>query len=538
MKIINRVAWVVASVLMVGCGDHAREGQSSSASTSNLAAGAVTEVAGGIEWFHGSVEAAFEQAKAQNKPVFLYWGAVWCPPCHELQASVFSRPDFVAQLKSFVAVHLDGDEPGAQKWGDVFGVTGYPTVVVMKADRTELARIAGGLDLSRYAEVLEQVLGDARPIRDVLLDASANEAKKAPETLSKEDCRRLAYYDWTSTDDIAIQAPTLVAALAGASTRCGATDDGARLSIIAAGLAAQLEVASLTAGSPPSSLLINLVGRMDVILQDATLSLKVADALRSLPAEFFDVVVRMQPSRVASWSSRYATAMEAAASDPRFSVADHIYSLYAKLEAEQRLDPRHQISPAVAADARVRIDKALAQRMDEHTRSSVVNAAFNIESELLQDDDRAYAMLMAQMARSSSAYYYMLDISAIDEKRGNTDTAVDWLTKAYEQSEGPATRFQWGVNYVLGLLRMKPADDARIREAALAVLGELDGPDRIHRRTRVRLGRLDQALSVWNQQGVHAATITTLRARMNDICRKLSLEDPARATCTGFLNRA
>lgn len=31
-----------------------------------------------IEWFKGGLDAAFAQANAENKPVFLYWGAAWC----------------------------------------------------------------------------------------------------------------------------------------------------------------------------------------------------------------------------------------------------------------------------------------------------------------------------------------------------------------------------------------------------------------------------------------------------------------------------
>ncbi len=113
-----------------------------------------------IEWFAGDVNAAFAQAAAQGKPVFLYWGASWCPPCHELKATVFSRPEFIEKLKLFVPVYIDGDAPGAQKWGDEFRVSGYPSVVVLRADRTELARINGGMDLSLYANVLDLVLGD------------------------------------------------------------------------------------------------------------------------------------------------------------------------------------------------------------------------------------------------------------------------------------------------------------------------------------------------------------------------------------------
>ncbi len=229
--------------------------------------------------------------------------------------------------------------------------------------------------------------------------------------------------------------------------------------------------------------------------------------------------------------------MDAGAADPRFSTADHLYFLYSKVVATKTLDPQHQIPAQLLAQAHQRIDAALAGKLDEHARASVVNAALNI-LDVLGDDDRAYAITREQMAQSKSPYYYMLDLASLDEKHGRIDTAVDWLAQAYAQSQGAATRFQWGTDYLLGLIRMKPADDAAIRTVGLSVLGELDGPDRIYRRTRARLERLDHALAKWNAKGDHAATIAALRQRMAAICGQIPKAEPANATCRGFLAKS
>src|SRR5688572_7657988 len=61
-----------------------------------------------VAWFGGSVEEALAAAAAQHKPVFLYWGAEWCPPCHDLKAYVFSRRDFQDKMRQFIPVYLDG----------------------------------------------------------------------------------------------------------------------------------------------------------------------------------------------------------------------------------------------------------------------------------------------------------------------------------------------------------------------------------------------------------------------------------------------
>jgi len=114
--------------------------------------------------------------------------------------------------------------------------------------------------------------------------------------------------------------------------------------------------------------------------------------------------------------------------------------------------------------------------------------------------------------------------------------AVDWLARAYAGAKGPATRFQWGYNYLVGMLELTPEDVQGIERAGLAVLGELDGsPDAFYQRTRMRLEQLDTMLLEWGQTGAAARVIETLRARTGEICRKLPEKDAGRANCERFL---
>ena len=106
-----RAAWMVAlSLAALGAQSGARAG---------------TGIPEGIAWWQGEVQQAFDQAKREGRPLFLYWGAVWCPPCNQIKKTIFTRPDFVAKSRLFLPVYLDGDSERAQVWGDRLEVTGH-----------------------------------------------------------------------------------------------------------------------------------------------------------------------------------------------------------------------------------------------------------------------------------------------------------------------------------------------------------------------------------------------------------------------------
>jgi thiol-disulfide isomerase/thioredoxin len=474
--------------------------------------------AAGIDWYAGDVASAFQQAQSQHKPVFLYWGAKWCPPCQQLKSSVFSRSDFIAKTRQFIAVYLDGDEPGAQKWGETFHVLGYPTVVILRPDQREVTRLSGGMDLSLYADLLDIAESDITPIADVLTKLTAS-----PAALSHADCQRLAYYGWELADYSPDERGKLGPALAGAASSCPAMTpvERARLAVIATTLS--------KSG--------NSVGQIAAIVADPKLAPAVVDALEGLESDFYAAVLAQGPVVSEKFRRDWARTMDEVSNDPHRVDADQLYAVGEKLKVVKQFVAPAPLPDALTADAHRRVAAALARSADPYVRSGVVNAASFIY-EQLGDDAAEEAMLRGELLTSKTPYYYMVDLGDLEEKRGRKSEAIAWFERAYRESQGTATRFQWGNMYLSALLRLDPTDRQRIRRVAAAVIGDLDGRDRIQARTRKSLDKLDGRLRDWDSGHKYDADLREIRKRMQGVCARLPGDDAGLASCRNFLSGA
>src|SRR6185369_689129 len=173
----------------------------------------------GIAWHEAAndaqVDAAFAAARDEHKPVFVYWGAKWCPPCNQVKVTLFNRQDFIERSRAFVPVYVDGDSPGAQKIGARFKVSGYPTMVLFTPQGQELTRLPGEVEPVRYTEVLTLGMNAARPVSAVLADAIAK-----PASLSANDWRLLAFYSWDTDHQQVIAKDRLPATLLALADAC------------------------------------------------------------------------------------------------------------------------------------------------------------------------------------------------------------------------------------------------------------------------------------------------------------------------------
>ncbi|NJD32124.1 MAG: disulfide isomerase [Gammaproteobacteria bacterium] len=488
----------------------------------------------GIAWFDGDVDAAFAAAKAAPKPLFLYWGAEWCPPCAQIKATIFNRREFQERSRLFVPVYLDGDTPSAQKQGERFGVVGYPTMILFRPDGTEITRLPGNVNIERYAKILDVAIADARPVKEILAAATAG------GDVTANDWQLLAYYSWGSDNGRVLPAKDRLKTFRTLSQRCPAEMKGdcARLFFEYLGAAA----AETTGGKSPLTGLDRAAARKQLVDLLASPSVDQAN-LDNLIYGSRDAIGLLSnagtPER-AELTRAWGAALDRLVADKAtpLSAPDEIKVLRARVLLAQLDHPGAPLPPALLDQIHSTIARLDAETKDPNARQAVINAAANVYWEAGLDED-ANALLVAALEKSPSPYYFMLDLADLAEKAGRKDEAVQWLARAYDGAQGPATRFQWGYSYLVGLLEMTPDDTKAIEQTGLKVIGELgSSPDAFYQRTRTRLEQLSAKLLEWGRTGDRAAVVETLRKRTGDICRGLPAGDEGRKNCERFLSPA
>jgi thiol-disulfide isomerase/thioredoxin len=490
----------------------------------------------GIAWLDGDVDAAFAAAKSADKPVFLYWGAEWCPPCAQIKSTIFNKREFQERSRLFVPVYLDGDTPSAQKHGERFGVVGYPTMILFRPDGTEITRLPGGVDVARYATILDVALQDARPVKDIVAAAQAGDPVPA------NDWRLLAYYSWgTDVDGRALPQEQRLPAFRTLAARCPPELPGecGRLffEYLREAAAASTDGKSAFDGLERADARRRLLAMLPLAGVQTTNVDNLLYGAKDTITLLSDTGSAERRELTRAWGAALDQ-VGAPANATKLSAPEQLLLLRARVMLA-RLDAGDAapLPPALLDQARQDVASVDASTTDAYARQAAINAAANLYWEAGLSEE-ANTLLTAELERSKSPYYFMLDLAELAEKAGRKQEAVQWLARAYQGAEGPATRFQWGYNYLVGMLEMTPEDTAGIERAGLAVLGELDdAPDAFYQRTRMRLEQLDSRLLEWGSAGEAAKVVATLRTRTQQICVKLPADDPGRRNCERFLNR-
>ena len=492
--------------------------------------GAASSLPNNVAWIAASQDAdidrAFAQARRDRKPVLLYWGATWCPPCNQLKATLFNQQEFALLAQSFVAVQVDGDLPGAQKLGTRFHVRGYPTTLLLNGQGQEITRLPGEIEPEQAIAILRLGLAGGRPIGQIWADARAGQG------LTRNEWKSLAFYAWETDEGRLVNVADRAQGLADLARRLQAslpaeTDTLTRLWLKA--LAASSET------SKPIALEAGIRDRVERVIAEPALARQQMDVLTGGAASIVKaLIVEAGPDRRALLN-RMDVALQRLQADPTLSRADRVSALIERV-ALVRLDvskdeTQPRLPPALLADIR-----ETAQRMDRETtdgyeRQAVITAlGFMLAQAGLWDESDA--LLKANLARSHSPYYLMSQLGSNARKLGRSADALRWYREAYETSVGPATRLQWGAAYLTALVELSPKEAQAIEELAARLIAQA-GQDSsaFYERSARSMQRLATKLRDWNQGGREAAVLNRLRAQLTPVCARLPTTDEQRANC-------
>jgi thiol-disulfide isomerase/thioredoxin len=503
-------------------------------------AAAASHLPPGIDWFQGDVDAAFAAAKSANKPLFLFWGAEWCPPCAQIKSTIFSTREFQERSRLFVPVYLDGDTPSAQRQGERFGIVGYPTMILFGADGRELMRLPGGVDIERYATILDTALASSRPMLETLRAATNGVA------MEPADWKLLAWYSWATDNGRLVPAADRVDIFGRMYRYCPESLVPERgriffeyLRALSADAKAQGKTGTQLVDAESRKLhvrsLMRLLGSGEAIRANVeNLLYAPTDAVGVLS----DPGSADREQLVYAWRAALDS-LERGGEGFALSGPEQINVYRSRVQLAKLASPAAPLPAELLDGARATATRVLAAAPEGYARHATANAAANLYFEAGLDAE-ANGLLLAEIEKSKSPYYFMLELASLAKKAGREQEALGWLERAYAGARGPATRFQWGYNYLVGLLEMTPGDTARIERVALEVLGELDeSPDAFYQRTRQRLEQLGTKLLDWGKVGKdRAAVVARLRERTAGICRTLPAEDEGRASCEAFLRPA
>lgn len=440
-----------------------------------------------IDWFKGNVDQAFGTAKVENRPLFLYWGAIWCPPCQEIKNTVFKSSEFITLTDLFVPVYLDGDTAQAQAQGEKFGVKGYPTMIVFSPAGEEITRIPGGIDISKYNSVLQLSLNRLRPTKDLLQLALDD-----PSSLQPADFTQLAYYSWGQDFKVLPEdaPPTLFRDLADLAA--------AHDKVASARLFMQYLVSSVEKDSADAPVRIgDAHTRLTDILQSDQLVLACWDSLAYWP-EISGILTLPDDKRQALtqlWQGR----LMALRKDESLPTAEQLGGWLPLLYFHFK-DSEEPLPSELESQMEADISTANRLTTNAFARQSVVNQIYYLYQQAKMYD-QAHTLLLAELDRSAAPYYFMSGLASLAEKQDKFGEAVEWYRRAYESSEGAATRFQWGAAYVRGLIRMKPDEHELILTTAESLFKELDGADEVFTGRNFRVLRsLNNKLDAWKEE--------------------------------------
>ena len=375
-----------------------------------------------------------------------------------------------------------------------------------------------------------RLLTALHPVTELLL------AVQAGQDIRDDDWQLLANYSWDQDRGMALGDGNLHLALRNMAAACpdrlAATKS--KLQMLAVGAWARDK-------KRDESLAPQYMVDVQRILQDEALA---RDNLSLFITAGADIVKAMPgQEQAAALREQIATLLATTVGDTSMGVLARIEAIYAWVEVNKTALPEDGELSAAQQDwvkAQVAATRSQVNNYQQHTALNTISQIY-LNAGLVPE---ARTTLLEGIEISSQPYYFMSGMAYLEKQAGNADAAIAWHKQAWDAAQGPATRIQWGSNYLFALIALSPDDIEGIRAAGTILFNELaQQKDGLHQRTSGRMNRLSRTLLAWAEPAAGETTtaqqrqlvLDQLRSQMDKLCSGAAPEGEGFATCESFL---
>lgn len=112
-----------------------------------------------INWYQYGE--GMQEAKSQEKPIFIDFWAGWCGPCQKMEEEVYPDEDLIQKSSEFINIKVNVDQNN--DLANQYGIESIPTLMFLNSEGEVLIREIGFMSSSELIDTMDQILNSAPP---------------------------------------------------------------------------------------------------------------------------------------------------------------------------------------------------------------------------------------------------------------------------------------------------------------------------------------------------------------------------------------
>ncbi|MGV6826145.1 MAG: hypothetical protein ACWA5Q_04140, partial [bacterium] len=397
--------------------------------------------------------------------------------------------------------------------------TGYPTLVLLDQHGQERMRVSGGLQIDRYPEVMDLMLTGFKPVDQLVNDILYNAYQPNHAELTV-----LAYHAWRQDSSLSEEAASRLPLFEKLATQTPRSE-----AVLRSRFDAQFVMNLARIGNPVPRLINLGLEKTRFILSDQALyESNPGLTVFNLSSVIETVTLAGSPERevlLNLWHER----LTAGLSKGSASAEDQLWRYFSLAKYYQA---SNKTFPATLRQEIYSVaNQALGETYNDAEKVIVTYAGYQALKESGAQES-ARQLLEEQINVKQNPSYWMLILANLDQHNENPTSALSWFRSAFEESQGTATRLQWGSYYLAGLTSLAPNRDKEIMQLSTVLTEQITASeDGISGRNRKAIKRIMGALHDWASSEIREQYVRDVENAIETSCVRYFSTTPSLDSC-------